>query len=152
MSSFLAFSASALFCFSKWCWNGYMLPWWLLQFLSRAQQVFMHHSSWHTYNSHLLCPLPNTGIDSLVLWEAWWIICRKKVLQEARQFWDKSNKMGKSTTSWTIYLSGTEISLFSLILYCSTLATSLVKAHSSPGFIETLIQFLKLSLSKDCVQ
>lgn len=41
---------------------------------------------------------------------------------------------------------------FSLILYCSTLATSLVKAHSSPDFIETLIQFLKLSLSKECVQ
>lgn len=97
-------------------------------------------------------PTPYPGIDSWGLSGARWIICGQKELQAGGKFWDKSNKMVKSTASWTIYLSGTDMSSFSLILYCSTLATSLVKAHSSPGFIETLIQFPKLSLSKDCVQ
>lgn len=137
-------------------------------FLSEVEMITWYHDSFYNFikimasihapelMTHLRLPsslpTPNAGIDSSVLWGAWWIICGQKVLQEGGQFWDKSNKMVKSTASWTIYLSGTEISSFSLILYCSTLATSLVKAHSSPCFIETLIQFLKLSLSKDCVQ
>lgn len=85
-------------------------------------------------------PTPNPGSDSWGLWGAWWIICAQKELQAGGKFRDKSNKMVKSTASWTIYLSGTDMS-FSLSLYGSTPAASLVKAHSSPGFIETLIQF-----------
>lgn len=60
--------------------------------------------------SHLqlsLPPLTHTGIDVWVLvGSAMNNLCTKKVLWAGRQFWDKSNKMVKSTASSTIYLSG----------------------------------------------
>lgn len=50
----------------------------------------------------------------------------KKVPRAVGQFRDKSNKMAKSTTSGTIYLSGSP------------------DIHSGRAFIETLIQFFRV--------
>lgn len=57
-------------------------------------------------------PLTHAGIDVWVLRGARWIICAQKVLWAGRQFRDKSNKMVKSTASWTIYLSGSRDIVF----------------------------------------
>lgn len=94
------------------------------------------------WQTHKLPPASsNAGIDSRGLRGARWIIRGQKELRAGSKFLDKSNKMVKSTASWTIYLSGTDMSSLSVCLFGSTPATSLVKAHSSHSFIETLIQF-----------